>query len=91
MVLLEALSTGLCIVTTSLTAEHDVIKQGENGFICHPDDQDRFLLALERLVVDKELRKAISEKNRQLARNNYEIQSVAGRYQEIFKENSRGQ
>lgn len=90
MVLLEGLSAGLPLVTTSSTPEHDVVKQGENGFVCQAEDQDRFLLALERLVFDKELRKIISEKNRHLARNSYEIQGVAGRYHEIFKENLRG-
>src|SRR5260370_28717657 len=54
--LLEALSTGLPIVTTAVSGASSVVLDGENGFIVPTRQPDAFAAALDRILSDPELR-----------------------------------
>lgn len=85
MALLEAMSAGLPIVTTSTSIEHDVVKRGVHGFVSIPRDQEGFINNLQRLIEEPELRKKIAENNRATARELYDISAVSLRYKALFE------
>lgn len=58
LVLLEALSAGLPIVTFNYKYGADeIVKEGENGFIVEEDDIDSLAERIGRLITDEELRR----------------------------------
>jgi glycosyltransferase involved in cell wall biosynthesis len=64
-VLLEALSTGLPVVTTRVSGSSLTVKDGENGLIVpNVDDPEPLAAAIERLAADPELRCAMAEASR---------------------------
>ena len=54
MVLLEAMSYHVPVVTTALGGITDIVRDGENGLIVPPNDAPALATALERLVTDRE-------------------------------------
>ena len=65
LVLLEAMAAGLPIVTTDEGAIPDIVRDGENGFICPAHDPDSVAVALRKLLSDSELRKKMGACGRQ--------------------------
>jgi glycosyltransferase involved in cell wall biosynthesis len=55
MVLLEAMSYHVPVVTTALGGITDIVRDGENGLIVPPNDARALATALERLVTDREM------------------------------------
>lgn len=62
--LLEALSTGLPIVTTAVSGASSVVLDGENGFIVPRRQPDAFAAALDRILSDPELREQMGAASR---------------------------
>jgi glycosyltransferase involved in cell wall biosynthesis len=67
MVLAEAASFGLPIVTTDAGAIPYLIKDGINGLLIPPGDEKKLALAIEKLAKSAEMRAKFSEANRKLA------------------------
>ncbi|MBI2035470.1 MAG: glycosyltransferase family 4 protein [Candidatus Liptonbacteria bacterium] len=58
LVINEAMSYGLPIVTTKMTgAAYDIVREGENGFVHQEGDIDLLKVQIEKLVTNPELRK----------------------------------
>jgi glycosyltransferase involved in cell wall biosynthesis len=55
VVLGEAMASSLPIVTTSVGAHAEAVREGESGFVIHPDDGDALRDRLLRLTRDPEL------------------------------------
>jgi glycosyltransferase involved in cell wall biosynthesis len=55
MVLLEAMSYRVPVVTTALGGITDIVAEGENGLIVPPNDAPALATALERLITDRPL------------------------------------
>jgi glycosyltransferase involved in cell wall biosynthesis len=55
MVLLEAMSYHVPVVTTALGGITDIVRDGENGLIVPPNDARALAIALERLLTDHEM------------------------------------
>ena len=61
LVLLEAMAAGLPIVTTDEGAIPDIVREGENGFVCPVHHPESVADALRKLLSDSELRKKMGE------------------------------
>ena len=57
LVLLEAMAAGLPVVTTDEGAIPDIVRDGENGFICPVHDPQSVADAIRKLLMDSSLRK----------------------------------
>jgi glycosyltransferase involved in cell wall biosynthesis len=65
LVINEAMEFGLPIVTTSAVgAAADLVAPGTNGLVVPPDDSNALAGALEQLVCDPGLRRAMGERSR---------------------------
>ncbi len=60
---LEAMASGLPLVTSNRNGINDYAENGKTGFMCEPDNEEAFADAIKRLYKDKELRKSIGEYN----------------------------
>ncbi|MDO4707983.1 MAG: glycosyltransferase family 4 protein [Porphyromonadaceae bacterium] len=85
MVLLEAQTMGLPIVAYACQCgPRDVISDGKDGYIIDPGDKVSFAQALERLMVDHDLRLSMGREARK-ASGRYELERVMEQWLALLK------
>ncbi|WP_321373616.1 glycosyltransferase family 4 protein [uncultured Draconibacterium sp.] len=63
MAILDAWAYGLPVVTTPVGGLSDVLRDGKNALVFTPGDIEKLAQQLQKIVEDKELRKAIAEES----------------------------
>lgn len=87
MVLLEASSAGLPMVTTDVGGNEEVVLDGTTGFLVPPGDPDALAGAMRRFTdLPEERRHAMGEAALQHARENFTIDRVADRWMDLYRE-----
>jgi glycosyltransferase involved in cell wall biosynthesis len=84
LVILEAMFTGLPIVTSNVGAIGDVVKNGVNGYLVEPDDVQQIRNCVSVLLEDSSLRKEIGGRNRDVAKS-YTWSKVAIQTDSLYK------
>ena len=64
-VMLEALATGLPIVTTDVPGTAELVTEGHNGFVVPVGDADALVAPLRRLLTDHEFRRQQGGRSRE--------------------------
>jgi len=59
--IIEAMASGMAVITTKVGGVEDFINNGENGMICEKD-VTKFAESLEKLISDRSLKKSLGEK-----------------------------
>lgn len=83
LVLVEAMSFGLPIVSFDASGPREVLKDGEYGVLIDIGDTDAFSKAISRLILSKEERKEWGAKSLNRVKD-FEIASIAGQWKEII-------
>jgi len=87
MVLLEAAAAGLPIVATRVGGNHEVVREGESGFLVEPRDHEALAQAMLRLMeVPVPDRRAMGERGHAHIRSQYGLSRVAERWEELYRE-----
>ena len=87
MVLLEAAAAGLPIVATRVGGNHEVVRDGDTGFLVPPRDAEALGRAMVRLMaVPGTDRRAMGERGREHVRANYGLNRVAERWERLYLE-----
>lgn len=84
--LLEAMAMQLPVITTPVTGNSELIKDGINGLIVPEGDSHALSAAMEKLLIDPSLRKSIGIQGRQTIINEFDIHSTAPQMLSIFQE-----
>jgi glycosyltransferase involved in cell wall biosynthesis len=84
--LLEALVFGLPIVTTHNSMEHDVIRDGVNGFLVPSNNVFAFSQALKKIYSDENLALKIRFENKKLVLNSFSLNATVEQYKKIYTE-----
>ncbi|MCR5736894.1 MAG: glycosyltransferase family 4 protein [Eubacterium sp.] len=63
---LESMYSGVPMVVAKIRGLVDIIVDGKNGFLCHPDDSERFAEKIECLLNDSELSNKMVEQNKEI-------------------------
>jgi len=82
--MLEALASGLPIVSTDTGGAQELVRDGINGFIVKMKDSRDLAEKVERLVSDGELRKRMGEESRDLAEK-MSWKNVSQQYFDLYK------
>jgi len=82
--MLEAMSFGLPIVTTSDAMSHEIITDGKSGFVVPPGDYRKLSEALKKLYVDSGLCCRIGEENEEIVRRNFQLEAAAEAYIALY-------
>ena len=84
LVLLEALSAGLPIVTFNyMYGADEIVSDGENGFIVEEDDIEALAEQIERLITDSDLRKKMGD-NAYASSKKFLPEVIAQRWMDLF-------
>ena len=83
---LEALASGLPIVTTNVGALPEIVTDGENGFIIESGDYEALSKKIIQLVEDQNLRRDMALRNIEKAAREFNIERVAKELGDIFVE-----
>jgi glycosyltransferase involved in cell wall biosynthesis len=85
-VALEAMATGIPVVTTAVGGIPDIVRDGETGLIVAPDDPDGIVRAVRRLQESPELVDRLVRNGRQHVEANFDVQKNTARLLEMTKQ-----
>lgn len=83
-VLLEAMSTGLPVVATSVGGVPEIVQNGRNGFLVNPDDPRELINATRRLIEDPALRQKIGAQGRSYVEETHSISRLPAYLTELY-------
>jgi N,N'-diacetylbacillosaminyl-diphospho-undecaprenol alpha-1,3-N-acetylgalactosaminyltransferase len=83
--ILEAESMGKPIVTTNTIGCKEVVENEKNGYLVPIKDVQALSDAIEKLILDSDLRKKYGNYSRQKAVSEYEINKIIEKYMELYK------
>lgn len=84
-VLLEAAATGRAIVTTDVPGCREVVTDGVNGLLVPSRDSAALALAIERLLLDANLRHRFTKASRARAEHNFSASHVVERTLDLYR------
>lgn len=84
-VLIEAAACGRAVVTTDVPGCRDAIEPNITGLLCKVRDANSLATAIEKLILDKELRNSMGKAGRKLAENEFDIKKVVEKHFEIYE------
>lgn len=87
--LLEGMGMGLAAVTRPVAGIPDIFVDGENGFLIESLNPNDFAMKVKFLFQNKDVWQTISERNRQIAKERFEISNVVKRLEQLYFEMSQ--
>ncbi|HAA27372.1 MAG TPA: glycosyltransferase family 1 protein [Cyanobacteria bacterium UBA8553] len=69
LTILEAFASGIPVIAPRAGGVVENIKEGWNGFLFTPNDEDDFIQKLQQLIEDRELRQTMGERGRAFIKN----------------------
>lgn len=85
LVLLEAMASGLPVVTTDCVGPREIIDDGVDGFIVPQDDLPALEEALRELIEDPDRRRSLGMAGRRKAESVYGVSQVAEQWQSFLE------
>ena len=79
------MASGLPVITTPVGAMPEVIRDGENGFLCPVGNPDALAEKMEHLLLNPRLVKQIGNNNILSIRQNYDIEKITKKLLQILK------
>lgn len=83
--LIEAMASGLPVITSRIRGNIDMIVEGQGGVLCSPDRPEEFVDAIQTLNSDKQKRADMGKFNRKESLK-YSIENVVLKMQEIYEQ-----
>ena len=90
LVLAEAMSCGVPVISTDVGAVREVVVDGETGFLVEKGNVEMLKDVMIKLLVNKELRKRCSE-NGQKQANKFSLKKTVEQYETLYKNLARGE
>ena len=84
-VLVEAAACGRPVVTTDMPGCRDAIAPGESGLLVPPRDAEALAAAIERLIEDADLRRAMGNAGRRFAERHFSIEDVVATHLSTYR------
>lgn len=85
LTLLEALASGLPVITTDVGGISDICTDNENALIIPPKNTREIKDAMIRLINNPRLRKQLGENGRQLVKNKYSWEKINSQIEDVYR------
>lgn len=86
MAVLDAWAYGLPVITTPVGGIPDVAKNGENMLLFNPGDIDKLAEQMEKMIVDTNLRKKISDASVNFAKYKFNINTINEQLGQLYQD-----
>jgi len=83
-VLLEAMESGMCVVTTNISPMNLIVEHGKNGMLFQKDNADDLAEKIAGIINDAATRIKTGENARQHIIDHYSIEKVISRYSKLY-------
>lgn len=83
--LMEAMSMGLCVISTSISGVPELIEDGVSGLLVPPKDDRALATAIERVLRDATLRRRLGVAARRRIEERFELHASARRLMTLFE------
>ncbi len=84
--ILDGMALGKPVVTTSVGDLPFAVEDGRNGYLIPPGELPPLVAALERLVLDPELRREMGERGREDVRQRFSTEAMSEKLEEMYRE-----
>lgn len=84
LTIVEAMQHSKSVVSTDEGAVPDLVKDGENGFVCERKDSLSLAVALEKLIKDPNLRRRMGERGYQRYKEHYTLEAFEQKFIETM-------
>lgn len=81
---LEAMAMGLPVIGTRVPGTREAIRDGETGYAICPDDTAGLVAALERLLVQPELRERMGARGREVALSDFDERPIVESLRNLY-------
>lgn len=86
MALLQALASGLAVISTSAGAIPDIIEDGVNGFLIQPRSPDQLAEKIVFLLENDDVRKRIKLCNKELAKKEFDVAVIRKKLDTLYSD-----
>lgn len=86
LVIVEAMASALPVVSAGVGGITDIVIDGETGFLCTPDSESTLAEAVNRLIVDDDLRQRMGRAAHERALGTYTASQYARNYHQVYQE-----
>ena len=85
--ILEAMATGLPILSTPVSGNDELVFEGVNGYsLAYGKEVDNLVSCLERMAMDPSLALEMGQQSRRIISDGFDLQSVAIKYMSLFED-----
>ncbi len=82
--ILEAMASGLPVISTNAVGVVDCIRDSENGLLVDPGDTEALASCIERMLVDSNLRATLAQSALDEVRREYSWENVGGKIMQAY-------
>lgn len=82
---IEAMNFSLPIVGSNVRGVRDLVRDGENGFLCQDNDAQAFANAIKKLIADRTLKDKMGQKSLQMSKQ-FSLENVQKELAEIYNQ-----
>ena len=86
IVLMEAMACALPVISTAVSGIPELVKDGDTGLIVPDRDAANLAAAIERLILDKDLRRQIGRQARNIILEKFQIQQNVAEMADVFRQ-----
>lgn len=83
---LEAMATGLAVITTDVGSVREMVEENRNAIVLRPGDEAALRAAIERVAADAELRRAFGARGREIVEARFRIEAMCAAREALFDE-----
>jgi glycosyltransferase involved in cell wall biosynthesis len=84
-VLVESLAMGVPVAATRVSAIPELIVNGETGLLAPPEDPEALANAMERLLLDPELRERVIQKGKEKVAREFDHKALSRELMEVYR------
>jgi glycosyltransferase involved in cell wall biosynthesis len=82
----EAMSRGIPVISSNISALPEILEDGNSGYLCRPEHVDSFAECTERLAADSELRLKLGQNAAGLVSRKFSAEQIGKQLQRLYLE-----